>query len=75
MESDDVSFRSHVHSTDHGVCIVVDTALPLLKEGLLSLRMKRGTSPEQVHALVEQLREQVDRIEFHLVVKPVFEKV
>ena len=75
MESDDVSFRAHVHSVDHGVSIVFDTAMPMLKEGLLSLRMKRGTSPEQLQALIGQLRDQVDRIEFHLVVKPVFEKV
>lgn len=74
MESDDVSFRSHVHAADQGVSIVFDTTMPLLHEGLLSLRMKRGIPPEQVRDLVAALREQVDKVEFHLVAKPIFEK-
>ena len=75
MESEDVSFRAHVHSADQGISIVVDTKLPTLLDGLLSFRMKRGETPEQVHALIAELREHVERIEFHLVAKPIFEKV
>jgi hypothetical protein len=75
MESEDVSFRSHVHSADQGVSIVIDTTMPMLHDGLLSFRLKGGMPPEAVRDLVAQLREQVDRIEFHFVSKPVFEKV
>jgi hypothetical protein len=75
MESDDVSFRSHVQSTGKSVSIVFDTKMPMLHEGLFSFRLKDGISPELVHGLVAQLRDHVEKIEFHLVYKPVFEKV
>jgi hypothetical protein len=75
MESDDVSFRSHVQSTDKGVSIVFDTNMPMLHDGVFSFRLKEGISPDQVHGLVAQLRDHVEKIEFHLVYKPVFEKV
>ncbi len=75
MESDNVSFRSHVHSVDHGVSIVFDTSLLILHEGLLSFRMKEGVSPEVVHDLISKMYNNVEKIEFHFVHKPIFEKV
>jgi|GEM_PF-4737078 hypothetical protein len=75
IESDSISFRSHVQSVDHGVSIVFDTGMPLLHDGFLSFRLKCGASPEQATELVDQLKKLVDRLEFHQVHNPVFEKV
>jgi hypothetical protein len=75
MESETVTFRSHVHSADNGVAIVIDTRIPMLRDGLLSFRIRPGIPPEQLHDLIALLREQVERIEFQRVAKPIFEKV
>ncbi len=73
-DSYEVSFRSHVQSVDHGVSIVVDTSMPMLHDGLISFRLKDGVSPKQVGDLIALMRNLVDRIEYHHISKPVFQK-
>ena len=74
IESDDITFRSHIQTSDQGISIVFDTGMPMLHEGFLSFRLKDGIATEQVGELVDQLKRLVERLEFHQVHKPVFEK-
>lgn len=75
MESADIIFRSHVHSIDHNVSIVLDATMPLLHNGRFSFRLKGGIQPDLVRVMVALLRENVDQVEFHPLSTPVFEKV
>jgi hypothetical protein len=74
-DSSNVSFRSHTQSVDRGVSIVIDTKMPMLLDGLLTFRLKQDMSPNAVGDLVALLRDHVDKIEFHHISKPIFERV